>query len=147
MWWVLEPIEPAPEGLRRPGIQGSSNERQDLMHSRRIASLLLVTASLLAAFALPAQAAVRHIDGTVVSKNAASQSFRVTTQSGNQVRIKATSATVFQRIAGFGGLHKGLAVEVEAKSTSNGLVAIMVETRGGGGNGGGGGADDGPNHT
>jgi len=118
------------------------------MHSRRIASLLLVTASMLAAFALPAQAAVRHVDGTVVSKNAESHSFRIKTQSGSQVRIKVTSATKFQRIAGgFGGLHKGLAVEVEAKSTSSGLVATQVETRGGGGGGGGGGADDGPNHT
>jgi hypothetical protein len=145
-----QPIEPAWESLRSPGNQGSSNERQDFMHSRRIASLLLITASMLAAFVLPAQAAVRHIDGTVVSKNAASQSFRITTQSGNQVRIKVTSSTVFQRIAGFGGLHKGLAVEVEAKSTSSGLVATKVETRSGGANGGGGGgggADDGPNHT
>lgn len=130
------------------------------MFSRRIASLLLITAAMLAAFALPAQAALRHIDGTVVSKNAANQSFRITTQGGNQVSIKVTSSTTFQRIAGFGGLHKGLAVEVEAKSTSNGLVATKVETRGGGGgtgggaddnggghHGGGGGADDGPNHA
>lgn len=126
------------------------------MNSRRIASLLLISASMLAAFALPAQAAVRHVDGTVVSKNAGDHSFRISTQSG-QVRIKVTSNTIFQRIAGFGGLHKGLAVEVEAKSSSSGLVATKVETRGGGGgggaddngggHGGGGGADDGPNHT
>lgn len=126
------------------------------MHSRRIASLLLITASMLAAFALPAQAALRHIDGTVVSKNAENRSFLIKTQSGSQVRIKVTSSTKFQRISDFGGLHKGLAVEVEAKSTSSGLVATQVETRGGGGGGGaddnggnhgGGGADDGPNHT
>jgi len=114
---------------------------------------MLITASMLAAFALPAQAALRHIDGTVVSKNAENHSFLITTRSGSQVRIKVNSSTKFQRISGFGGLHKGLAVEVEAKSTSSGLVATQVETRGGGGgaddNGGnhGGGADDGPNHT
>jgi len=129
------------------------------MHSRRIASLLLITASMVAAFALPAQAALRHIDGTVVSKNAASHSFQIKTQSGSQLRIEVNSSTKFQRIAGgFGGLRKGLAVEVEAKTTSSGLVATHVETRGGGGGGaddnggdnhggGGGGADDGPNHT
>jgi hypothetical protein len=124
------------------------------MFTRRTASLLLITALMLAASALPAQAALRHVDGTVVSKNAETHSFRIKTQSGSQVRIKVTSNTKFQRIAGFGGLHKGLAVEVEAKSTSNGLVATQVETRVGGGggggadgNGGGGGADDGPNHT
>jgi Domain of unknown function (DUF5666) len=127
------------------------------MLSKRIASLTAIAALALAVIAIPAQAAVRHIDGTVVSKNADNHSFRIKTQSGNQVRIKVNSSTRFQRVTGgFGGLHKGLAVEVEAKSTSNGLVATQVETRGGGGGGGaddngggghGGGADDGPNHT
>ncbi len=131
------------------------------MFSKRV-SVLLTTAALaatmmLGAFAVQAQAALRHIDGTVLSKNSDNRTFRITTQGGSQVRIKVTSSTVFQRITGgFGGLHKGLAVEVEAKTTSNGLVATHVETPGGGGggaddNGGGGGhgggADDGPNHT
>jgi hypothetical protein len=131
---------------------------------KRVSTLMVASAlaatMMIAAIAIPAQAALRHIDGTVVSKNADSNSFRIRTQSGSQVRIKVTSSTRFQRIAGgFGGLHKGLAVEVEAKSTSNGLVATQVETRGGGGSGGGGaddngggnhgggGSDDGPNHT
>jgi len=134
------------------------------MPSKRV-SLLLATAALAATMTIgvlvsPAQAALRHIDGTVLSKNSDNRTFRLTTQSG-QVRIKVTSSTDFERIAGFGGLHKGLRVEVEAKTTSNGLVAVQVETRGGSGGGGaddnggddhgggsgGGGADDGPNHT
>jgi hypothetical protein len=128
--------------------------------TKRVSTLVAITAlaatMILGAIAIPAQAALRHIDGTVVSKDAGSHSFRIKTQSGNQLRIKVTSSTKFQRISGFGGLHKGLAIEVEAKSSSNGLVATHVETRGGGGGGGaddnggghgGGGADDGPNHT
>jgi hypothetical protein len=125
------------------------------MLSKRIASLAAVAALALAVLAIPAQAAVRHLDGTVVSKDAENHSFRIKTQGGNKIRIEVNSSTRFQRIAGgFGGLRKGLAVEVEARSTSNGLVATQVEPRGGGGgaddNGGGshgGGADDGPNHT
>jgi hypothetical protein len=126
------------------------------MLNRRTASVLVLAALALGAFALPAQAALRHLDGIVVSKNADNHSFQIKTQSGNRIRLKVTSATQFQRIAGFGGLHKGLGVEVEAKSSSNGLVATHVETRGGSGGGGddtggdnhrGGGADDGPNHT
>jgi hypothetical protein len=127
------------------------------MLNRRTASVLVIAALALGAFALPAQAALRHLDGTVVSKNADSNSFRIKTQSGNRIRIKVTSATRFQRIAGFDGLRKGLAVEVEAKSTANGLVATHVEPRAGGGggandnggehHGGGGGTDDGPKHT
>jgi hypothetical protein len=115
-----------------------------------LATAALAATVMLGVIAGPAQAALRHIDGTVVSKNASNQTFRVTTQSGGKVQIRVNSATVFQRIAGgFGGLHAGLAVEVEAKQTSNGLLAKHVETRGGGGGegGGGGGNDDGPNHT
>jgi Domain of unknown function (DUF5666) len=126
--------------------------------TKRVSTLVAITALaatvLLGAIAIPAQAALRHIDGTVVSKDAGTHSFRIKTQSGNQLRVKVTSRTHFQRIPGFGGLHKGLRIEVEAKRTSNGLVATQVETSGGGGGGaddngggGGGGADDGANHT
>lgn len=112
----------------------------------------LAAAAMLGAVALPAQAALRHIDGTVISKNSADRSFRLQTQGGNRIRIKVNSATRFQRIAGgFGGLRPGLRVEVEATSTTGGLVAVHVESRRGGGGGsdnrGGGGADDGPGHT
>lgn len=117
---------------------------------KRVSLLIATTALVLGAIALPAQAALRHIDGTIASKNASDRTFRLTTQSGNTVRIKVNSSTKFQRLAGFGALHKGLRVEVDAKTTANGLVATQVETPGGGsggGNGGGGGADDGPNHS
>jgi hypothetical protein len=125
---------------------------------KRVSSLAataaLAATMVLGAIAIPAQAALRHIDGTVVSKNAENRSFRIRTQSANQLRIKVASATEFQRLAGFGALHKGLRIEVDAKNTSHGLVATQVETTGGGGggaddNGGGhgGGTDDGPHHT
>lgn len=124
------------------------------MLTRRTASALVVAALALGAFALPAQAALRHIDGTVLSRNAGDHSFRIKTQNGNRVRIEVTANTRFERIAGFGALRSGLRVEVDARSTPSGLVATQVETRGGGGgsdDGGGddhgGGGDDGPNHT
>jgi hypothetical protein len=117
-----------------------------------LAAVLLAAALALGLIAAPAQAALRHIDGTVVSKNSADRSFRVTTQSGSQVRIKVSGTTAFERIAGFGALHKGMKIQVEAQQTSSGLVAKKVEPQGGNGGGGGsggggGGADDGPNHT
>lgn len=132
------------------------------MATKRVSSVLVIAAlaaALIAAvLAAPASAAIRHIDGTVVSKNAKAQSFKLSTQSGT-INIRVNAATVFERISGFGGLHKGLAVEVDAKQTSNGLLAKQVETQGGGGGDnsggddhggddhGGHGSDDGPNHT
>jgi hypothetical protein len=116
-------------------------------------ALVLATALVSAALAGPASAAVRHIDGTVVSKNANNKSFQLSTQSGN-VRISVSSTTAFDRLSGFNSLHKGLEIEVDAKQSSSGLVATKIEPRtsGGGESGGedghgGGGNDDGPNHT
>lgn len=126
-----------------------------------LATVVLAGALAVGLVAAPAQAALRHIDGTVVSKNSDNRTFRISTQSGNKVRIKVNGTTEFERIAGFGALHKGMQIEVDAQTTSNGLVAKQVEPQGGNGGGGGGdddsggddhgsgggGADDGPNHT
>jgi phage baseplate assembly protein gpV len=128
------------------------------MRSRkRVASTLAISAIagalMLGVLATAAQAAVKHFDGTVLSKNAAAKTFRISTQSGAKT-FKVNASTEFERIAGgFGGLHKGLAIEVDAVQSSTGLVAKQVEPQGGNGGGGGdsgghgGGNDDGPNHT
>jgi hypothetical protein len=127
------------------------------MTSRRIPALLtsavLAAALVVGVLAAPAQAALRHIDGTVVSKNSDNRTFQISTQNGNRLRIKVNGTTEFERIGGFGALRKGMRIEVDAQQTENGLVAKHIEPQGGNGggggddNGGGGGADDGPNHT
>jgi|SRR6187402_667366 len=112
-----------------------------------IATAALAAALMVGVLASPASAALRHIDGTVISKNSDNRTFKMSTQSGT-VRIKVNSATKFERLGGFGALRKGLAIEVDAAKTSSGLVAKQIEPQGGnGGGGGGGGSDDGPNHT
>ena len=119
------------------------------------ATVVLAGALAVGLLAAPAGAALRHVDGTVVSKNSDNRSFKLRSQSGNTIRIKVNGTTRFERIAGFGALHKGMQVEVDAQTTSSGLLAKQVEPQEGGGGGsggddhggGGGGADDGPNHT
>jgi hypothetical protein len=129
------------------------------MKSRKsVASILavaVVAASLMCAvLATGAQAALKHFDGTVLSKNASAKTFQIRTQGGSTIRLKVNGTTVFERIAGgFGGLGKGMLIEVDAVQTKAGLVARQVEPQGGNGGGGddsgghGGGNDDGPNHT
>jgi hypothetical protein len=117
-----------------------------------LATALVAIASLAALAATQAQAAVRHFDGTVRSKNVDARTFRIKTESGNRVSFHVNHATDFERLSGgFGGLHRGLRVEVDAKRTDNGLLAKQVEKhRSGGGDdhggGHGGGNDDGPGH-
>ena len=102
-----------------------------------------------------ANGAVRHIDGVVLSKDADARTFRMRTEGGRALAIRVSRTTVFERIAGFGRLHRGLAVEVNARRTAGGLLASKIETRGSGRSGGdtpgddhgGHGGDDGPNHT
>jgi len=134
-----------------------------MMKGRRatlIATAAIAAALMVGVLASPASAAIRHIDGTVVSKNSDNRTFKMSTQSGT-IRIKVNGTTKFDRLSGFGALHKGLAIEVDAVKTDSGLVAKQVEPQGGGGSGGGGsddppgddhggsggGSDDGPNHT
>jgi hypothetical protein len=132
-----------------------------------IAAAVLSVAALFGAIAVTqADAALRHFEGTVLSKNSDNRTFRIEKENGNRARFHVNGATEFQRIpGGFSGLHRGLRVEVSAKRTDNGLLAKRVEKRrassgGGGGDDGrhhgggddgphhgGGGADDGPNHT
>jgi len=129
------------------------------MFGKRAASLataVLAAALMVGVLAVPAQAALRHIDGTVRSKSSANRSFRIVTENGNRLTIAVNGTTHFERIGGFGALRKGLQIEVDAQRTSAGLVAKHVEPRGGGGGGsddgggddhGSGDSDDGPNHT
>lgn len=124
-----------------------------------IATAALAAALMVGVLASPASAALRHIDGKVVSKNGDNRTFKMSTHSGT-IRIKINGTTKFDRLSGFGALHSGLAIEVDAVKTDSGLVAKQVEPQGGGGSGGGsddhpgddnggsgGGSDDGPNHT
>lgn len=116
-----------------------------------LAITVIAGALMFGVLASTAGAALKHYDGTVVSKNATAKTFRITTQGGSKLTFKVNGTTVFERIAGgFGGLSKGLAIEVDAVQTKAGLVARKVEPQGSGGGGGGGhggGSDDGPNHT
>jgi hypothetical protein len=126
--------------------------------TKRVTSVLAITvvagALMLGVLATAAQAALRHFDGTVVSKSAAAKTFQITTQGGSKVTLRVSGSTVFERIAGgFGGLRKGMQVQVDAIQANGGLVAKKVEPQSSGGGGGegsgghGGGSDDGPNHT
>jgi hypothetical protein len=115
-----------------------------------LAITVIAGAMMFGVIATQAQAALRHVDGTVLSKDAGARTFRITTQNGSRMRFKVNSNTLFERIAGgFGGLGKGMKIQVDYVSTASGLLAKKVEPQGsGGGSGsGGGGADDGPNHT
>lgn len=113
----------------------------------RLLTVAVAAMAVFGAFAVSqAQAAQRHFDGTVLSRNADNHTFRIKAENGNRVQFHVNGNTEFERIpGGFSGLNRGLRVEVDARRTDRGWLATQVEKhRSGGGHGGGG--DDGPNH-
>ena len=105
-------------------------------------SVLTATAAFaalpVAAPAVDAQTPVREFEGTVVSVNRAANTFRLRDSERGTVRIKVTSRTRYERIAGFRGLRAGLRnVEAVVRRSNGRWVARSVEISGGGGEHGG----------
>ena len=117
---------------------------------RATAAAVIAAGLLVAAVAAPAQAALKHYDGTVLGSG--QDSFRIKTESGRKLKFEVDGRTDFERIpGGLAGLNRGARIEVAAKAAGGSLFARMVGPGGGrggaGGNGGGnGGADDPPGH-
>ncbi len=112
-------------------------------------ALVAVTALALVASSVPAgaaptagSAALRQFEGTVVSKNNAARTFRLRDSERGTVRIRVTSNTRFERIAGFAGLKVGATnIESTVRRRDGRWIAVDVERSGGGGEHGG---DDSP---
>jgi hypothetical protein len=108
----------------------------------------MVPIALLAAVAVsPATAGAavtRQFEGTVVSVNRDARTFRLDDSERGVKRIRVTSRTRFERIAGrLGGLKAGMTnIEATVRRSDGRWVAIEVERSGGGGNHGGGSDDD-----
>jgi hypothetical protein len=103
---------------------------------KRFAMIATVTAVALAA---PATAsAATEYEGTVVSVNRDNRTFRLHDSERGTIRIKVTSRTRFERVAGFSGLRKGMTrIEATVRRSNGRWVALEVERSGGGGKHGG----------
>ena len=114
------------------------------------AAALAVAAGGSSAAAAPAagSAALRHYEGTVVSKDAGARTFRLRDSERGTVRIRVTANTRFERVNGFAGLKVGAKnIESTVRRRDGRWIAVDVERSGGGGQHGGGdnpGGDDNP---
>ena len=62
-------------------------------------TVIVLVAALFSALAVSqAQAALRHFDGTVLSKNSDSRTFRIETEQGRNVKFRVNRSTEFERI-------------------------------------------------
>ena len=82
--------------------------------------------------------APREFEGTVVSVDRDSRTFRLRDSERGTVRIRVTSSTRFERISGLGGLKAGMKrIEAKVRRSNGAWVASEVERSGGGGRHGG----------
>ena len=103
---------------------------------KRIALLATLVVAVLAAPA--AASAATQYEGTVVSVNRDNRTFRLHDSERGTIRIKVTSGTRFERVAGFAGLRKGMTrIEATVRRANGRWVALEVERSGGGGRHGG----------
>jgi len=103
-----------------------------------ITRVVLLVIAALAISAPAASAATREYEGTVVSVDRSSRTFRLHDSERGTVRVKVTSNTRFERIAGFSGLRAGQRnIETIVRRSNGRWVAIEVERSGGGGSHGG----------
>ena len=101
--------------------------RGRLAVSALVALLALSTTTV--ASAAGAVARVGHFDGTVVSIDRSARTVAVRDDESGTKRVKVTRSTRFERIAGFGGLRRGMDVEVTARRAGGAWVATEIERR------------------
>jgi hypothetical protein len=88
--------------------------------------------------AAPAAAVTREYEGTVVSIDRDSRTFKLRDTERGTVRIKVNRSTRYERIAGFRGLRVGATnIESVVRRKRGRWVALEVERSGGGGEHGG----------
>jgi hypothetical protein len=98
-------------------------------------SAAFIAAVALAVGAPAASAQTREYEGTVVSVDRDSRSFRLHDSERGTVRVRVTSRTRFERINGLAGLRAGQRnIETIVRRSNGRWVALEVERSGGGGN-------------
>jgi hypothetical protein len=99
---------------------------------------LIATVTAVALAAPAAASAATQYEGTVVSVNRDNRTFRLHDSERGTIRIKVTSSTRFERIAGFSALRTGMTrIESTVRRSNGRWVALEVERSGGGGRHGG----------
>jgi hypothetical protein len=99
---------------------------------------LIVITTITGALAAPAVASAAEFEGTVVSVNAANNTFKLHDSERGTKKIKVNRSTRFERINGISGLSAGQTnIEVVARKVNGRWIASEVEKSGGGGDHGG----------
>ena len=108
-----------------------------------ITRVFLIVIAALAISAPAASAQTREYEGTIVSVDRGARTFQIKDSERGTIRVRVTSSTRFERLAGFSSLRAGLRnIETTVRRSGGRWVATEVDRSGGGGSHGGGSDDD-----
>jgi hypothetical protein len=121
------------------------------LRSRLLTALLAVTVLAAVSVGTASAAAVRHVEGRVLSVDRSASTFKLRDSERGTFTIRVSSATKFERVR-FSTLKAGSTIEATIRRVDGRWRATKVEPNSGShaddnGNGRHGGNDDGPNHT
>ena len=110
---------------------------------KKLLRTALIAAAAFTIAAPAASAQTRQYEGTVVSVDRGARTFQIKDSERGTNRVRVTSSTRFERLAGFSSLRAGLRnIETTVRRSGGRWVATEVERSGGGGSHGNGSDDD-----
>lgn len=92
-----------------------------------LAGALAIAPASVAAPATASAKSLHEFEGRILSVNRDAHRFRMRDRHHGIVRIKVNSRTRYEHLSGFGALHKGLRVDVEARRSNGSWVAVEIE--------------------
>jgi len=110
---------------------------------KKLLRTALIAAAAFTIAAPAASAQTRQYEGTIVSVDRGARTFQIKDSERGTIRVRVTSSTRFERLAGFSSLRAGLRnIETTVRRSGGRWVATEVERSGGGGSHGNGSDDD-----
>jgi len=92
-----------------------------------LAGALAIAPASVAAPAMASAKSLHEFEGRILSVNRDAHRFRMRDRHHGIVRIKVNRRTRYENLSGFGALHKGLRVDVEARRSNGSWVAVEIE--------------------
>lgn len=90
-----------------------------------LAAGLVIGASAAGAMAKDGQS----LEGPIVSVSSSTHTFKINDHHKGKLTIKVNSSTKYHNLSGFKALHDGLKVDVEARHSNAGWIAIKIEPK------------------
>ena len=71
----------------------------------------------------------QSLEGPILSVNSSAKTFKMNDHHQGVIKIKVNNSTRYHNLSGFKALHQGLKVDVEARHSNTGWIAVKIEPK------------------